>query len=225
MGPDSVPPEGPRSPNKGFALFAHTTMEMRMKRVILAAAVSAAFGLAAPALFAQSADSPADTPEIVAQATPSTERAGPQRGAPGARHASRLPSERVEARLAYIRTALKITDAQQAQWDTFANVLRKHARDMDQRIQQRVAQREQAGGQRGTRPQANAIDRLERQQQRLTQRSTRLTEVIAAAKPLYAAFSPEQKQIADQMLSQRGHRARGHGGGRGHHHRGMHRGA
>jgi hypothetical protein len=194
-----------------------------MNRVPLAAAVATALSITAIAAFAQSAES-TEAPEIIAQATAS-ERATPQRGTPE-RRALRMPSERMEARLAYVRTALKITDAQQAQWETFANVLRKQARDMDQRVQSRMEQRREAGSQRPERPQVSAIERLERQQQRLAQRSSRLDEVVAAAKPLYAAFSPEQKQIADQMLSREGQR-RGHqGGGHRHQHqRGMHRGA
>jgi len=39
--------------------------------------------------------------------------------------ASDRDQERVEARLAYLKTALKITDAQQSQWDAFASVMRK----------------------------------------------------------------------------------------------------
>lgn len=196
-----------------------------MKRVFLATAVLAAFAVAAPAVLAQSAEN-ADDAEIVAQATPSpapsAERGAQHHHGPGAR-GMRMPGERIEARLAYIRTALKITDAQQAQWDSFANVLRKHARDMDQRIQQRVAQHHQPGAQRPEGPQFSAVERLERQQQRLAQRSARLNEVISAAKPLYASFSPEQKQIADQMLAQGDERRAPHGGGG--RHRGMHRGA
>ena len=191
-----------------------------MNRVSVALAVAAALGLAAPAAFSQSAEV-AEAPEIVAQAAPSTERATQSRAAPE-RRAFRMPSERVEARLAYLRTALKITDAQQAQWEDFANVLRKNARDMDQRIQQRMAQRGEPGA-RAERAQASAIERLERQQQRLADRSSRLNDVVAAAKPLYAAFTPEQKQIADQMLSRQGQHRGPHGGG--HHHRSMHRGA
>ena len=187
-----------------------------MNRVTLAVAVAAAFSIAAPAAFAQSADG-ADASELVAQATPSGERAMQHRGA-GEQRAFRMPSERMEARLAHIRTTLNITDAQQAQWENFSNVLRQHARDMDQRIQQRMAQREQAGGQRPERPQVSAIDRLERQQQRLAQRSARLNEVVAAAKPLYVALSPEQQQIADKMLSREDHRRGPHGGGHRHHH-------
>ena len=63
---------------------------------------------------------------------------------------SRKPSERIEARLAYIRTALKITDAQQAQWNAFAETLRNQARSADQRMQEFRAQREQ-----GTREKPN----------------------------------------------------------------------
>jgi hypothetical protein len=138
-----------------------------------------------------------------------------------------MPSERVEARLAYAKTALKITDGQQQQWETFANVMRKQARSMDQRFQQRRAQFEAGRAARGEAGQAarrpdernvNAIERLERTQQRMAERSARLNEVIAAAKPLYASLSPEQKQIADGMLASRGR------GGHGQHHRGMHRG-
>jgi hypothetical protein len=117
--------------------------------------------------------------------------------------------------------------------------MRKHARERDQRMQQMRAKWEAArgsqaqrpdgamrDGQRMQRPQANAIERLERTQQRMNERSARLNEVIAAAKPLYAAFSPEQKQIADAMLARQGHGGHGrHGGHRHQQHRGMHRGA
>ena len=125
----------------------------------------------------------------------------------------------MEARLAYIRTALKITSAQQAQWDNFANVLRKHASDMDQRMQKFRAQHAQ-GAQRPDPRNVSAIERLERTQQRTAARAARLNEVLVAAKPLYASFSPEQKQVADELISRGGHR--GHHRG---HHRGMHRGA
>lgn len=184
-----------------------------MKRVLLAAAVAAAFGAAGPAVLAQALESPAPAPAV-----------GATESAPAARAKSerrfRLPSERVEARLAYLRTALKITDAQQPQWESFANVLRQHARDMDERIKERRAKGPHA---RGSRPSLTAVERLERTQQRMQERSAKLGEVIAAAKPLYAALSAEQKEVADQMLSRHGrgkHRG-GHRGG----HRHMHRGA
>lgn len=126
-------------------------------------------------------------------------------------HASRLPSERVEARLAYLKTALKITDAQQAHWDAFAATLRKHAREADQRVQALHAE----GAARGEkRPPPTAIERMERSQQRLAAAYTRQSETLAAVKPLYAALSPEQQKIADELFAPRRHAGFRHGGGR-----------
>ena len=119
------------------------------------------------------------------------------------------PSERVEARLAYIRTALKITDAQQAQWNAFAETLRNQARAADQRMQEFRAQREPGA----TRERPNAIARLEREQQRHAESATRINERLAVQRPLYAALSTEQKTIADEVLAPRRHGGRfGRGG-------------
>ena len=189
-----------------------------MNRTLLATLVAASFGAAAPLAMAEPAD--VGDPTVLAQAAPQGGPAGVQQRPMGERRPFVKPSERVEARLAYIRTALKITAAQQPQWDGFANVLRKHARERDQRFEQFRAKREGArGGPRPDRPQVTAIERLERTQQRMAQRSAHLSEVLAAAKPLYASLSAEQKLVADGMLSRQGH------GGRRGHHRGMHRGA
>ena len=111
------------------------------------------------------------------------------------------PSERVEARLAYIRTALKITDAQQAQWNAFAETLRNQARAADQRMQEFRAQREQGAA----RERPNAIARLEREEQRHAESATRINERLAVQRPLYAALSTEQKAIADEVLAPRRH--------------------
>jgi periplasmic protein CpxP/Spy len=170
-----------------------------MKRVFLATAVSAALALGASTVLAQSSES---QPEALVVAAADATGAAPQG------RQFRSPSERVEARLAHIQNALQITSAQQSQWESFANVLRKHARAMDERIQQFRAQ----AGQGTARPNVSAIERLERMQRMTAERYNRLGEVIAAAKPLYDVLSPEQKQTADQLLARRGHR-----GQRGHH--------
>ena len=194
-------------------------METRMNRV-LSAAVAAVFAVAAPAVVAETAESTTEAPFVVAAAS-AAESAGTSRAAPQKR-AHRSAGERVEARLAYIRTALKITDAQSAQWESFASVLRKQAADRDQRIAQfREKRAQRAPGAERQRPSFSAIDRMEFTQKRMSERSARLAEVIAAAKPLYAALSPEQQQVADSMIARQG---------RGGHHRGhrgpqrMHRG-
>jgi hypothetical protein len=110
----------------------------------------------------------------------------------------------VEARLAYIRTALKITDAQQAQWNAFAETLRNQARAADRRMQEFRAQREQGA----TRERPNAIARLEREQQRHAESATRISERLAVQRPLYAALSTEQKAIADEVLAPQRHGGR-----------------
>jgi hypothetical protein len=124
--------------------------------------------------------------------------------------ASRLPSERVEARLAYLKTALKITDAQQAQWNGFADTLRKHARDADKRVE--AARTEAARREKGAQP--TAIERMERGQERIATAYTRISETLAAAKPLYAALSPEQQKIADELLAPGRQAGPRHHGGR-----------
>ena len=125
-----------------------------------------------------------------------------------AKRAFSLPSERVEARLAYLKTALKITDAQQPQWNAFADVARKQAGERDQQFKAMHARMEQgAGHERPT-----AIARMERQQQRHAAAATRLNERLAVEKPLYAALNADQKAVADQLLAPRGR----HGGFRHH---------
>ena len=172
-----------------------------MKKLILSTLVSASLAATAAA-------------PVLAQ-TAGAESAGPQAGHSAQRHhgqrAARLPSERVEARLAYLKTTLKITDAQQSQWDAFADTLRKQARAGDERMKARQAQ--MAEGRKGTPP--TAIERMERAQTRLAASSTRLNETLAAAKPLYAALSPEQQKVADELLAPRGHRGPARHGGHG----------
>lgn len=111
------------------------------------------------------------------------------------------PTERIEARLAYVKTALKITDAQQPQWDAYAAYARKTAQEIEQRFK---AGRSEAGRRApGQRP--NAIERLERKQSFLAGAVTRINELLAVEKPLYAALSPEQQKIADVVLNPRLH--------------------
>ena len=107
------------------------------------------------------------------------------------------PTERVEARLAYVRTALKITEAQQSQWDAYASFVRKNAQDMEQRFHSR--QSGEPGRSRHQRP--TAIERLERAQSFHAEAVTRLNQLLAVQKPLYAVLSPEQQKVADVVLN------------------------
>ena len=172
-----------------------------MNKLLASTLVSLGLIAAAPSLVS------AQNAEQIAAADAQTQPAPRQQDQ---RRAFSMPSERVEARLAYIRTALKITDAQQPQWNAFADTLRKQASALDKQFESRRAQ--MAQGTQRQRP--NAIEQLERRQQLHTAALTSLNERLAVQKPLYAALSEEQKQIADQLLAPRHGRF---------HHRGRHR--
>jgi protein CpxP len=131
--------------------------------------------------------------------TPTHANSGPT-SVHGNRHSDRAfsrPTERVEARLAYIRTALRITDGQQAQWDAYANLVRKYAQDREQRFKSRQPAGEH-GRARQRRP--NAIERLEKAQSFHAEAVTRIGQLLAVQKPLYAVLSPEQREVADVVL-------------------------
>ena len=121
-------------------------------------------------------------------------------------HHFRLPSERVEPRLAYLKTALKITDAQSKQWNAFADVLRKQAKDRDAKVEAMRAKFEAGKGK--PHPEVSVVDRMERREKMMTDATASLSEVLAAVKPLYAVLSDDQKQTANELLAHRG----GHGG-------------
>ena len=171
-----------------------------MNKLMMSALIAAGFAAAVPLSMAQNA-----TP------APGATQGQHQRFQHG-KQAFSLPSERVEARLAYIKTALKITDAQQAQWDNFAGVMRKQAKDADARMQEHRAK--MAANTERKRP--NAIERLERQQAFMATASARIGERLTVQKPLYAALSPEQQQIADKVLAGQGGKRGGHGRHGGH---------
>ena len=155
-----------------------------MSKLVTTTLVSLALAAAAPLAAAQATSAPEASQHHPAQG----------------KREFRMPSERVEARLVEAKTKLKITAAQEAQWNAFADVTRRQAKAADERIKaMRDGQRSQE--------RLTAVQRLERRQQMAAAHAQHLSEIVAAAKPLYAALSTEQKAIADEMLTPR----RGHG--------------
>ncbi len=170
--------------------FGVENIMLASSRKIMAAAVVAGLSIAATAAIAQQAAAPA------------------QDGKDGKHeHHHMMPSQMVEARLAYIKTALQITPAQTAQWNTFADFVRKQAKEREAKVEEMRAKWEQHKD-GDARP--DMIQRLEMRQKMLTAATASMGDYIAALKPLYASLSDTQKEIAPQVLGRHGH---GHGGG------------
>lgn len=103
------------------------------------------------------------------------------------------PFERVEGQLAYFRTELRITEAQMAQWNAFADVMRSQAT----RLRQAIAQAMSAEGQPATAPQL-----LERRLAFLTWQIETTRAAAYAVNRLYAVLSDEQKRLADELMAE-----------------------
>jgi len=101
-----------------------------------------------------------------------------------------MPFEHVEGRIAYLRAELKITDAQTAPWNAFADAMRADAAAM-KAMHEGMAK----DGMPGSLP-----ERLATQQKMMSAHVGMLERMEAGAKPLYAALSGEQRTLLDQMM-------------------------
>jgi hypothetical protein len=110
------------------------------------------------------------------------------------------PGAMAAARLAYLKSELKITSGQETAWKTFADQAKQQAEAMQ-------ALRTTVQGS----TQATAPERLELRNQIMKKRQDQMEKSTAAFKDLYAALTPEQKKVADQRFGG------GPGFGPGHH--------
>ena len=96
----------------------------------------------------------------------------------------------VEGRLAFLKTELKNTDAQRPLWNALADAMRANAKSMG----------DMAGGMMGGSQTAALPDKLAMREKMMTAHLEALRKFKAAADPLYAALSDEQKKTADELL-------------------------
>jgi hypothetical protein len=96
----------------------------------------------------------------------------------------------VDGWLAFLKTELKITDAQSAPWNGFADAVRANAQGMKDMHAAAMAQ-----------PRPTALpDRLALHEKALSAHLDAVRRLRAAVEPLYAAFSDEQKKTADELI-------------------------
>ena len=103
------------------------------------------------------------------------------------------PFRRIEGQLAYFCTELRVTDAQAPQWNAFADVVRAKFERL------RAATQSAMSGGPGPIP---APQQIERRMALLTANLEAMRAVSAAAAPLYAALSEEQRRTADELMAE-----------------------
>jgi len=121
-------------------------------------------------------------------------------------------ADRLERRLDFLHSELRITAAQEQLWAEFADVVRRDA-DME-RGQFRDRRDEFRGGPDGRSAPPSIVERMERRQQGLEERSERHVRLLSALQPLYAALNEDQRRAADENLFAAGREDRGRRGPR-----------
>jgi LTXXQ motif family protein len=100
----------------------------------------------------------------------------------------------VEGRIAFLKTELKITEAQSAQWSQFAEALRANARRMTEMHGKMSGMMSQGGAA------MSAPERLDRMETMMTAMLESVRTTKAALTPLYAALTDEQKKLANDLI-------------------------
>ena len=106
-----------------------------------------------------------------------------------------MPGQFVEGRIAFLKAQLKITPAQEAQWQQVEAAMRENAKTLDQTI---ITARQNRGN-------MDAVQRLELREQFAKVRVDNDARLLAVLKPLYASLSPEQQQMANQVVGAHHH--------------------
>jgi protein CpxP len=168
-------------------LKIQTTKGLAMKRsqkimVVLASAASLALGASAYAQMGGMGYGPG--PGMGMGMMGSGQGMGRMHGYHG--NADVNPAAHVEGRLAYLKTDLKITSAQESAWNGFAAKARQQAEGMH-------ALRDKVHGATGPAPEL-----MTQRAEAMKQRAAGMQAMATALKDLYAVLTPEQKAIADK---------------------------
>jgi hypothetical protein len=180
------------------------------KKIILPAALLLALGATTALSVTGFAQAPAATaPSTTSPATPAPgQNLGPapweqqgnaQRGGPqhhmmmqGQRHHRFDFTARAEGRIAYVKAELKITPAQEAAFDKYAQAIRDNAAATQKSFQDMRGQHGQN---------VSALDRVEQRAKMAQTRDQEEQQYLAAFRPLYASLSPDQKKVADDLAT------------------------
>jgi len=101
-----------------------------------------------------------------------------------------MMARHVEGRIAFLKTELKITDSQLPQWNAFAQAMRDNG----------AAMQGMQGMMMGMSQDGKFPDKLAAQEKMLSDRLEAIRKLKAAADPLYAVLSDDQKKTADELM-------------------------
>jgi periplasmic protein CpxP/Spy len=102
-------------------------------------------------------------------------------------------SMHVDKHIADLKAQLKITSAEETQWDAVAQTMRDNANNIDKAMDKR----EDANG--------SAIDDLNAYGEVVQSHADGIKKLSAVFSTLYMSMSADQKRIADDVFAQRGH--------------------
>jgi hypothetical protein len=103
--------------------------------------------------------------------------------------------DRIDGRLAYLKTELKITDAQTPAWDELASVIRETGAAHNDLMRDMMNQFDERGNIDKSLP-----ERLAYHETHLAARLEQVKAVRGAVDKLYAALDDEQKKAADEIV-------------------------
>jgi hypothetical protein len=101
----------------------------------------------------------------------------------------------VEKHIDELHKTLKITPAQETQWNEVAATMRENAKEMDQAIAKRAAEA----------PTATAVDDLNAYEVIAQTHADGVKKLATAFSGLYSSMSDDQKKAADEAFGHRGH--------------------
>jgi hypothetical protein len=103
--------------------------------------------------------------------------------------------QRVEGRIAFLRTELKIDDSQQAAWAQFTQALRDNAKTLSETHAKAIKRQTSASGR------LPLNERLAVQEEWFASRAAGINELRNALDDLYAVLSDAQKENAEELLA------------------------
>jgi protein CpxP len=165
------------------------------KPIILPATLALVLGATA-ACTSGYAQAPAPSNQAPAATAPQQAQQRDRDRGPGRRDGQRRFdfAARAEGRIAYLKAELKITPAQQAAFDRYAQVIRDNAAATQKTFQD-------MRGRRGQDQNTSAIERVEQRAKMAQLRDQQEQQYLAAFRPLYASLSPDQKKVADNLAA------------------------